>query len=186
MRIQVGGFNPARRLPLGWWVGGLLALAACRESNPGAKQGETARPRKDVSLTLIGFNYTDLYIDSFSVNGQGGGNIYLSSPTSGGGGSVCCVDFSPASGLPFPVKIKWSRDRKRWCEKEVLITGPVPAEPRFLAVHFFPDGRIEAEITQQYPSVKLQLEERANPDERKPSGNTVADEQTARCKDGRF
>lgn len=169
-----------------------MILSACRESNTKTKQGEppvqtTEAPRldKSVSLTITGFNYTDLYIDSFSVNGQGGGNIFVSSPTSGGGGSVCCVSFWPSSTLPLHVTVRWTRDLKRWCEKDVLVTGPVPASPEYLAVHFYPDGRIEAQITEGYPQVKLKLD-RVNRSMRKASGNTVADERSARCQDGDY
>ena len=77
----------------------------------------------------------------------------------------------------------WTRDRQRWCQKEVMFTGPVPANPRHLGVHFFPDGHIEIEITENFPEVKLRLET-VGPDERKKSGNKVADEQVARCQDG--
>jgi hypothetical protein len=169
----------------------LLALVACNESPPRAKPDEAPTPatdsqglRKRVSLEINGFNYTDLYIDHFAVNGQGGGNINVSSPTSGGGGSVCCVVFSPGSTLPIRIKVQWTRDGDRWCEQEVLITGPVPASPEHLAIHFFPDGHIEAEITENYPKPKLRLD-RVDPGKRKESGNTVADEQMARCRDGR-
>lgn len=190
MDISFSSWLPARGVArYGVLLGALAVLGACKsktDANGSGQPAEFERSSGPVSLTLIGFNYTDLSIDNFSVNGQGGGNIFVSTPTSGGGGSVCCVGFSAASELPIPVKIRWTRDRKRWCEKEVLITGPVPAAPEYLAVHFYPDGRIDAEITQQYPSVKLQLEEGVNPDERKPSGNTVADEQTARCTNDRF
>jgi hypothetical protein len=170
---------------------GCLFLVAC-SSQPKTDEKPSEQPvkpdappviSKRVSLEINGFNYTDLYIDSFEVNGQGGGNLFVSSPTSGGGGSVCCVSFSPGTTLPVRLTIKWSRDRKRWCEKEVLLTGPVPANPRHLGVHFFPDGHLEAEITEDYPEPKLRLA-RAYPEERKESGNTVPDEQTARCKDG--
>lgn len=51
---------------------------------------EPAKPGgpRYVSLTIEGYNYTDDYIDQFTVNGQGGGNLYLSTPTSGGGGGL--------------------------------------------------------------------------------------------------
>jgi hypothetical protein len=199
MRIEFAGCQQARWVPraahLGLLVGGLLlVLPGCKqpkEPNAGAKPGgapeqtrETQRLNKHISsLTINGFNYTDLYIDSFTVDGQGGGNIYVSSPTSGGGGSVCCASFSAGSTLPLRVKVKWTRDRERWCEKEVLIPGPIPASPEHLGVHFFPDGHIEAELTEDYPEVKLQLRN-VDDGRRKASGNTVADEQTARCQDG--
>jgi hypothetical protein len=198
MSIHVAGIQQVWCVPragqLGLLLCGLLlVLAGCKESKDGTKQGgasaqveEPQRLDRNLSmLALNGFNYTDLYIDSFSVDGQGGGNIFVSSPTSGGGGTSCCVGFSAGSTLPLRIKVKWSRDRKRYCEKEVLVTGPIPAAPEHLAVHFFPDGRIEAELTEDYPAVKLQLE-RVDRYERKASGNTVADEQTARCHDGYY
>ncbi|MFY0526730.1 DUF3304 domain-containing protein [Archangium gephyra] len=165
-------------------------LVACNkpktEEKPGtqpAQVDEAPVITEPVSLTINGFNYTDLYIDSFEVNGQGGGNLFVSSPTAGGGKGVCCMSFRPGTKLPVQLRIKWTRDRKRWCEKEALLTGPVPANPRHLGVHFFPDGHIEAEITEDYPELKLKLQD-YNDEQRKASGNAVADEQTARCKDG--
>jgi hypothetical protein len=46
---------------------------------------------KPVGLAIEGYNYTNRFIDSFTVtdedgNGAWGGNVFLSSPTSGGGG----------------------------------------------------------------------------------------------------
>ena len=165
---------------------GVLTLGAgCEkkpESTPSAPRVQTPAPlrREPFLLELNGFNYTDLYIDSFEVNGQGGGNLFVSSPESGGGGGVCCVSWLPDGALPMRLKITWTRDRKRWCEKEVPLTGPVPAQPRHLGVHFFPNGRIEAELTEGPPELKLRLE-RVDTSKRKSSGNTVTDEQTARC-----
>jgi uncharacterized protein DUF3304 len=163
---------------------GLALLVACNKPKTEEKPADEAPViTQPVSLEINGFNYTDLYIDSFEVNSQGGGNLFVSSPTSGGGGGVCCVSFRPGTKLPVQLTIKWTRDRKRWCEKEALLSGPVPANPRHLGVHFFPDGHIEAEITEDYAEPKLKLQD-FNPGQRKESGNTVADEQTARCKDG--
>jgi hypothetical protein len=86
----------ARAVWRGLLLGGLAALAACNESKTGAGPSEQPARAEDtsvitrrVSLEINGFNYTDLYIDSFEVNGQGGGNLFVSSPTSGGGGGVC-------------------------------------------------------------------------------------------------
>ncbi|WP_257461086.1 DUF3304 domain-containing protein [Archangium lipolyticum] len=180
----------ARRLPRGVRWGLLLCvlplLAGCNKKTettpdePPTRAAEPAPRREPLLLEINGFNYTDLYIDSFEVNGQGGGNLFVSSPESGGGGGVCCVSWSPEGTTPVRLKITWTRDRKRWCEKEVLLTGPAPSNPRHLGVHFFPDGHIEAEVTEDYPDLKLRME-RVDTARRKPSGNTVADEQTARC-----
>ena len=170
-------------------LGAIAVLAACKkpktDENSSGQTGQAAEAppsHEPISLEINGFNYTDLYIDNFSVNGNGGGNVYVSSPTSGGGGSTCCASWFRNMTVPMRLEITWTRDRKRWCTREVHTTGPTPANPRHLAVHFFPDGHIEAELTEDLPEPKLRLE-RVSPTERKKSGNTVSDEQVARCQD---
>ena len=148
-----------------------------------SEQGYAAPLGSPVSLAINAFNYTDTYIDSFEVNHQGGGNIYVSSPTSGGGGTVCCVTWRPGTRLPKPIKVRWSRDNKRWCEMTVMLNGPVPANPTAIGVHFMPDGDIQVELSQGYPKLKLKLDS-FNDGRRKETGNVVYDEQIASCKDG--
>jgi len=166
----------------GWFLGGVLLMSACSQSRSEATSEKPTFTRR-VSLEINGFNYTDLYIAAFLVNGQGGGNIFVSTPTSGGGKSACCVGFWPGAELPATLKIKWTRDNNRWCEAEAVLKQFVPRNPRHLGVHFFPDGHIEAEITEEDPPLRLKLET-FNNGQRKKTGNVVADEQTARCQDG--
>ena len=146
------------------------------------KDGRT--PRR-YSVTNYGYNYTDLYIDSFEVDGAGGGNLEVSIPTAGGGKHTCCTTL--VSGLPEGTEfvIKWTRriTQKRWCEQTVTLTKPIPKEPRYLEVHFYPDGKIEIEATQRASPPRLKLE-RFNSGERKESGNVNNDEKYSRCKDG--
>lgn len=154
----------------------VLAFLACGSAS--------ATPYEDrfssQSLLLQGYNYTDHYIDSFSVNGQGGGNIFESSPTSGGGGSVCCVSWQPGSKLPVKIKVRWATaycmklirtkfgdyDERQniFKEKEAWISEEVGDEPRALEVHFYRDGRIEAAITtgDSPPRIKLQRDSDRN------------------------
>ena len=162
-------------------ISALLSQGACRPAKPEPTSRPVATQR--VSLEINGYNYTDLYIDGFLVNGQGGGNIFVSSPTSGGGKSACCVVFSPGEELPATLTVKWTRDNKRWCEAEAALKPSIPANPQHLGVHFYPDGHIEAEITENDPELRLKLEA-LDDGQRKQTGNVVADEQTARCKDG--
>ena len=135
------------------------------------------------SVVAYGYNYTDTYIDSFEVDGAGGGNLEVSIPTAGGGKHTCCTTLF--SGLPLGTEftIKWTRDRKRWCEQTVPLTKPIPVEPRYLEVHFYPDGHIEIEATQQASPPRLKLE-RASYARRHESKNTNNDEKLSRCKDG--
>ena len=141
----------------------------------------SASTSQSESLLLQGYNYTDHYIDSFSVNGQGGGNIFESSPTSGGGGSVCCVAWRPGSKLPMKINVRWVADycmytetnqygrshdwrRSLWKQQDTLITEAVTEKPRALEIHFYKDGRIEAAVTQgdSPPRVKLQRDDNRN------------------------
>jgi hypothetical protein len=129
---------------------------------------------ESVSLTLHGYNYTNRYIDSYSINGQWGGNLFLSTSTSGGGGEVCCGRWWPNSRLPIKVKVKWVGDsceyksmtstgevfysiRNFWKEAEALITTPPPADARYLEAHIYEDGHVEAAMTNTYSPPRLIL-----------------------------
>ncbi|MFZ5520651.1 MAG: hypothetical protein ACOZD0_05545, partial [Pseudomonadota bacterium] len=65
-----------------WAATALLCglLQSCALDQGLTSAAEPARPGgpRYVSLTIEGYNYTDDYIDQFTVNGQGGGNLYLS------------------------------------------------------------------------------------------------------------
>ncbi|MCA3166814.1 MAG: DUF3304 domain-containing protein, partial [Burkholderiales bacterium] len=111
-----------------------------------------------VTLSLIAYNYTGRYIDSYAVDGQGGGNAY---ETTAGGRVVCCLSFRPDSKLPFTVKVEWLLADKRdfvnnkWIampdEKRSAIAtvyGPIPKEPSEFETHFLPDGSVRVFITE--------------------------------------
>ena len=161
------------------------ALSACAQPQqvaaPQVPQQTLGEP---VSLAINGFNYTDEYIDQVVVAGVGGGNLFVSSPTSGGGKTACCATWRSGTPLPRPIKVEWTRDRKRWCEKTVQLLGPVPEKPTALGVHFMPNGDIQVEITRGEADPKLKLD-RFNAGQRKEAGNVIHDEETARCRDGR-
>lgn len=177
----------------------LFALSACdptpeRANQPaGATQSNAKRiaspaaipERRSFGLTVYGYNYTDTYIDSFEVNGQGGGNLEVSIPTAGGGGSVCCVSVTSDMPLPWPYTIKWSRNiyKKIWCEQTVLLHGPIPREPRYFEVHFYPDGHIELAVTEEASEPRLKLE-RFSRGKRHESGNSNNDTKFSKCKHG--
>lgn len=135
------------------------------------------------SVAAYGYNYTDLYIDSFEVDGAGGGNLAVSTPSSPGGGSTCCAVVT--SGLPLGTtfNIKWTRDRERWCQQDVPLTKPVPKDAKYLEVHFYPDGKIEIEATQKASAPRLVLE-RVSYARRRETGNVNNDEKYSRCKNG--
>lgn len=139
-----------------------------------ANQGEELAA-KPVNLTLHGYNYTDRYIDDYSVNGTSGGNLSVSGPGSVGGGSTCCVTYY--RGGVQKVKVRWQADGCLYIEKSTIrsekiesihsIYKEVEVEvrpitrfvPHYFEVHFYPDGHVEATMTEVESRARLQLEE---------------------------
>jgi hypothetical protein len=174
------------------------AVSACQPAAPNLQPATTAAQAsasaasadldlkglpRSYSVTAYGYNYNDLYIDSFEIDGSGGGNLEVSIPTAGGGKHTCCAIVTP--GLPpgTAFNIKWTRDRKLWCQQDVPLNKPVPKDPRYFEVHFYPDGKIEIEVTQKASRPRLQLE-RFGRGERHPTNNVNNDEKYSRCKNG--
>ncbi|NLP62559.1 DUF3304 domain-containing protein [Paraburkholderia sacchari] len=111
-------------------------------------------------LGLVGYNYTDRAIADFSVNGQWGANLVLSTPTSGGGSTMCCVVMSRDTKTPFWVTVEYQMDALEsypprrvieaagpYRKTKVQVIGPVPSDPSYLEIHFYPDGHIEAALS---------------------------------------
>jgi hypothetical protein len=153
------------------------ALSACSRqpeaSAPRAAPKGEAEANANLALAIMGYNYTDRYIDSFTVNGQGGGNLFLSTPTEAGGKSTCCVNWWPGTALPTQVRVRWvgayckerrtnsdgeTRDWTRglWKEATAELRGPIPADPRFIEVHIYPNDTVEVAITQRTSPPRLQ------------------------------
>jgi Protein of unknown function (DUF3304) len=125
------------------------------------------------ALGIVGYNYTDRAIASFSVNGNGGGNIYLSTPTNGGGKTVCCMSVRPGTTLPLKMEVEWTWDRVEDDNGKVLrpeesrkatavLDGPLPAKPTQFEVHFYPDGHVEVAVSDKYSPPRLKLEQKDN------------------------
>ena len=145
---------------------------------PSAKSAESIYPDNIVpkthSLAIVGYNYTDRYMDSFFVNGQGAGNLDISTPTAGGGSSMCCINWRDGSKLPKKINVQWvaaycmqrrtnsdgeTKDWREplWKSADVDLNGPVPANPQNLEVHFYPDGHIELAMTEGDSPPRLTL-----------------------------
>lgn len=147
--------------------------------------GPHSTPKGMKGLTIIGYNYTDTYIDNFAVNGAGAGNIEVSQAHTTYGGGACCASILDDTPLPLRVEVSWKRDGDApWCKQTVLLDGPVPKEPNYFEVHFFQDGTIQVAIT-DYPSEARVKLERFNYVQRHASGNTDNDTKLSECKRGR-
>lgn len=145
---------------------GLVFLGACQPAG-GASESR--------ALGIVGYNYTDRYIDEFYVDGQGGGNLDLSTPTAGGGKLTCCIGWRDGRRLPQKVRVKWVAGGcmktvtssegyvhqvpvHAFKEQDVELTGPVPQKPGYFEVHFYPDGHIEVAITETWSEPRLKLD----------------------------
>ncbi|WP_081771676.1 DUF3304 domain-containing protein [Paraburkholderia nodosa] len=126
-------------------------------------------------LAIIGYNYTDRAIADFAVNGQGGSNVELSTPDAGGGKESCCVVMNSDTKTSFSVDVEFQMDALEaypprkiiepagpYKKKRVEVTGPIPSDPSYLEIHFYPDGHIEAALSgRDGPSPpRLRLERR--------------------------
>jgi Protein of unknown function (DUF3304) len=175
-----------------------LGTAGCVASPSGAAGADAGKASSgsDASsttpsqgLVIQGYNYTDMFIDSFTVNGAGGGNIFVSSPTTGGGKSVCCYSFNPNAARPIQLKIRWAaaycmehkanpyafgprfvEERKTLWTEAIVPLHDVTTPAMALEVHFYPDGHVEAAVTPGYSPPRLKLPITA--DEQRPGAST--------------
>jgi len=153
----------------------IMAMSGCSKASIASSGSEAGAARNGpVTLALVGYNYTDRYIDSFSVDGQGGGNINVSSPSSGGGGIVCCVLYQPGSE-PKTVTVRWQFDacyfreassystetyntlHAFYKEKKVRVTENTSGKAEYMEVHFYPDDSIQVVLTKELSMPRLSL-----------------------------
>ena len=129
---------------------GLLLLGACSSQDTR-------------SVTLVGYNYTERPIYTFSVNGGGGSNIFV-----GGGGAKmsCCTEITVGQ----PVEIKWLYDttekqylaglREENRSTTVIVPPPTVPEAEYLEVHFYPDHHVELALVKFPGDRRIPYEEK--------------------------
>ena len=153
-----------------------LACDAASHETPIEKNQETY-----FLLGLVGYNYTDRYIDSYSVNGADGGFVRLSSPTSGGSGIACCGKLSKQYAGKTKATVRWQVDgcvylikdertgkadkviHSYFKEKEVDVERAVSNTPAYLETHFYPDGSVRVQVS-EHPSVPRFILDKKRPD----------------------
>ncbi|WP_149138606.1 DUF3304 domain-containing protein [Cupriavidus campinensis] len=57
-----------------------------------------------ISVSMVGYNHTDVGIYAFEVNGRGGPNIW---PHEGGGSFTCCVTVPRVYKPGTTAKVRW-------------------------------------------------------------------------------
>lgn len=153
-----------RSLVLSALIVAIPTLSACKETNNSSDL---------IELGITAYNYTNRSISQFSVNGAGGGNVHVSGPNGGGGGTVCCAAFAKGT-TNVKVTVRWQTgsctynhrtsggesfaDRHSFFKEEEIPVDPnIPANPNYLEVHFYPDGHVEAAITETASRPRLIL-----------------------------
>lgn len=157
----------------------IVSMSACNAQTQDANAPQNKVVPKppvgtNIGLTLTGYNYTNRYIDTFEVNGQGGGNLFVSGPNGGGGKSVCCVNYVTGPGA-WKVTVRWQADacvyndytdaeggehhrmHSYFKEARVEVDPKVPDHPGYFEVHIYPDGHVEAAITENESPPRLIL-----------------------------
>jgi hypothetical protein len=148
-----------------------LTMSSATTTTP--KASPKIGDRRD--LAIVGYNYTNRYIDSFSVDGEPGGNIFVSSETSGGGGMTCCEPFHVGGGS-WVAEVRWNVGACTFNQRfdhgdrfydihhffktaKIKVDPNIPADPKFIEVHFFPDGHVEAALTPEISPPRLALKQ---------------------------
>ena len=131
---------------------GLLLLGACNSQDTR-------------SVTVIGYNYTERPIYTFSVNGVGASNLFAKQKY-GGGKDSCCIDITVGQ----PVEIKWLYDttekqylaglREENRRTTVIVPPPTVPEAEYLEVHFYPDHRVELALVKFPGDRRIPYEEK--------------------------
>jgi hypothetical protein len=154
----------------------LVGLSSCQAHQPDDAPADKTIQDELISLDLIGYNYTNYYIDSYSVDGQAGGNIMVSSPTSGGGKVVCCLMLEKDLPGKIHVAVRWQfggctytngsdgsgRTSENiysfYKEAEVEVSREPGLKSRNLELHFYQDGSVQARLTQHLSPPRLVLD----------------------------
>lgn len=122
-------------------------------------------------LGIIAYNYTDRYIDSFSIDGQGGGDVRLSTPTSGGSSTMCCVLLAKNPKWPMRVLVRWTvggckkyeKNRKysqiqySYKEEEIDVEHDLAIPASDIAVHFYEGGKVRVRLSDGWEAPLLKL-----------------------------
>jgi hypothetical protein len=154
----------------------LLLFLGCNQGGAAVSNGsgatvKTSPVASNLSLTIKGYNYTDRYINDFSINFHGGGDINVSGPDTGGGGSVCCMPFLVADPTKNVV-VRWQANAcyfktkstisdevfddlySYFKEERVPVIVNPGRSPKYFEVHIFPTGVAKVLLTET-PSAPL-------------------------------
>ena len=131
-------------------------LAGCAQVRP---QGR--------SVSIVKFNYTDRYLGDVVVDGAWAAGV----DAFGGGGDRVQGLLAPSDpNRKAVLKVQWdvgsiyditsntyARAPITRRTAEVAVAWPYPPNPSYLVLHFYPDGRVEAELEADRPKRRIAL-----------------------------
>lgn len=129
-------------------------LAGCAQVRPQGK-----------SVSIVKFNYTDRYLGDVVINGAWAGGI----DAYGGGGDRVQGLMAPSDPhRRVEINVQWNVGSIYNVEfntytrapvvrqtAAVPVAWPYPPNPSYLVVHFYPDGRVEAELEADRPKRRI-------------------------------
>lgn len=136
-------------------LGGLATLAGCATAQTGGR-----------GVAATAFNYTNRYIRDILADGAwiGGVDAYggsggktaqgLLAPSDPNRKVVLKVEWVVADVYDVPTN-KYTRMPDEKHSSDVPVAWPYPAAPEYLALHFYPDGRVEAELVEGRPKRRI-------------------------------
>ena len=100
---------------------------------------------------------------------------------------MCCATVFAPTSINQPFTIKWTQTADVWCEQSAILPPVTIVDPKYLEVHFYPDGHIEVAATREASPPRLKLE-RASPGYRHKNRdeNRIVIHETTRCQNGYF
>jgi hypothetical protein len=150
----------------------VLLISACNASDDRNHAHVDAALGPDLSLSILGYNYTNRAIAQFTVNGNGGDSVEVSTPNSGGSGTTCCVRYDPDI-KNFSVVVRWvnaeciyrmrtttegDADEIFYFYKQVAVpVKRIGDKHKFLEIHFYPNGEVQAVVTDEMSAPELKL-----------------------------
>ncbi|WP_149138608.1 DUF3304 domain-containing protein [Cupriavidus campinensis] len=118
------------------WIAGLLAALPLAMSGCG---------EEPISVSMVGYNHTDVGIYAFEVNGRGGPNIW---PHEGGGSFTCCVTVPRVYKPGMTAKVRWVNRIDDVPQERIVPVPPYgPRDGGMFAVHFLRDGNVKVFVT---------------------------------------
>lgn len=98
-----------------------------------------------ISVSMVGYNHTDVGIYAFEINGRGGPNIW---PHEGGGSFTCCVTVPRVYKPGMTAKVRWVHRIDDVPQERIVPVPPYrPEDVGLLTLHFLRDGSIKVFVT---------------------------------------